>query len=81
MWDLVQSTHQLLVQNGGAQKQSLFGLTLTRPEDAAASAQDAVKHADGAKDADMPDGFCACPQLYVQASSCECPYQYNHATY
>ena len=37
---------------------------LKSPEDACAAGMDAVKHASGAKDEDMPAGFCACPQIY-----------------
>eukprot|EP00293_Proteomonas_sulcata_P010294 CAMPEP_0184288152 /NCGR_PEP_ID=MMETSP1049-20130417/655_1 /TAXON_ID=77928 /ORGANISM="Proteomonas sulcata, Strain CCMP704" /LENGTH=68 /DNA_ID=CAMNT_0026594379 /DNA_START=282 /DNA_END=489 /DNA_ORIENTATION=- len=45
-------------------------LQLTRPEDAAASGEAAVKHAAGAKDEDMPDDFCACMQPYQPATGC-----------
>ena len=29
----------------------------------------------------MPEGFCACAQMYQEQSNCECPYNFNHAIY
>lgn len=38
---------------------------LVAPEDACQAGMDAVKHASGAADSEMPAGFCACPRIYV----------------
>jgi|LauGreDrversion2_3_1035106.scaffolds.fasta_scaffold604567_1 hypothetical protein len=33
------------------------------------------------QDEDMPEDFFACPQIWKEARSKACPYQYSHALY